>query len=272
MCSIWNARAIPYDVIVIGEEHGNDAYHREILRALPELHSLGYRFLALEQPKDLTDGVELYLKGKKTLDEGLSNQALWLIFARMKGLGRPAVVPSRMSPFKEGDRILSALDLLTEASCGGYTVQLVDIPTHKIRSYVHQYKPTGLKGDDEDSFRKMLSGVYGTLGARNRHMAEEVEPKTILIVGRAHTGETEQCVEVFLRGRGFSVLSIDLIGADNSTHGIPSENADVSVALSELRESGGIARVVADMAKSGFSGKNAEKQESIGEVQKHAGQ
>lgn len=247
---------MPYDVIVVGEEHGNPAYHRLIVDSLPDLHKIGYRFFCVEQPSDLSSEANLYVNGKKTLDDSKVNKALWLMFAKLRGMGVPRNIPQRSSPFAKNDRIVASLNLITHASCLGFDVLFVDMPLSKLRMYVHQYKATGQNEEDSKSFSKMLGGVYGTLGARNKHMADGVTKGSVVVVGRAHTGETPRCVEVFLRGRGFSVLSVDLIGEDQALHEIPAESADVSITPSELRQMGGLASLIEGIKRRGFTGKS----------------
>lgn len=254
----------PYDIIVIGEEHGNDAYHKEISNSLMDLHKLGYRVFAVEQPHDLTPEANLFIRGKKSLNDQVANEALWLLFAKLKGIKVVGSFPPKKAPFERGDRIVASLDLLTQASCLGFDTLLADMPTHMIKNYIHQYRPTGLKDDDRRSFSKMLGGVYGTLGARNGYMTKNLTKGTILIVGRAHTGETPLCVEVLLRERGMSVLSIDLVGEDVGRHESPAENADVAKTPRELRAEGGIGGVIRSMLNNGFCGYRGEMLTSQG--------
>lgn len=252
---VWG---VPYDVIVIGEEHGNAAYHQQIYNSLPDLHKLGYRVFAVEQPHDLTPEANLYIRGKKSLDEQGSNEALWLLFAKLKGVEATRPLPKKKAPFERGDRVVATLDLLAQASCLGFETLLADIPTHMIKNYIHQYRPTGLGEDDRRAFSRMLGGVYSTLGARNGYMTKGLTKGTILIVGRAHTGETPLCVEVLLRKRGMGVLSIDLVGEDVGRHESPSENADVTRSPRELRSEGGVGGVIRNMLNNGFCGHKGE--------------
>jgi hypothetical protein len=243
-----------YDVLVIGEEHGNKVYHRQITEALPELYGMDYRVFAVEQPSDLTNEVELYIGSRQAMDEKQSNIALWLIFAKLKGMDEPRLIPKEKAPIGDGDRILSTLNLTAEARYLGFATKLVDMPLSQIRPYIHEHRATGLKKDDEESLAKRLGGVYGTLGPRNKHMADMVDKATILLVGRGHTGESSHCVEVFLRKRGLSTLSIDLVGADESFHPMPADSADISLSPEELRQIGGIAGAVREMKKNNFCG------------------
>lgn len=248
----------PFDVVVVGEEHGNSVYHRQILESLPELSRIGYRVFSVEQPEDISREADLYIEARRKLDEERENMALWLIFAKLKGLSVPRLVPSNRTPFGANDRVVSSLNLLTEAKCLGFDTQLADLPVRELRNYIHQYRPTGRTDNDREAFSKTLAGVYGTLGARNRHMAEAVGTGTILVVGRAHTGETPQCVEVYLRERGLSVISVDLIGADMSRHETPYENADFAVNPEDITRLGGLAGIVKSAKRDGFCGRTGE--------------
>jgi hypothetical protein len=222
----------PYDIIVLGEEHGNKEYNQVIVEALPALLKIGYGTFAMEKPSDLQEESLAYIDGRVRLNEITSEEALWRIISKLSGEGVP--FGRRRGGGPDGvDNLRMALDVLTEASIAGMEVKAVDVPV-RLRSR---------DGGDDWSRR--------SVGLRNQYMAGLVEPGTVLLVGRGHTGEGRWCVDAILRRRGFSVLSIDLVGADRNYHSEPLDGADLALTPREIRVSGGLARVALLARRSG---------------------
>lgn len=221
------------DIVIVGEEHGNPKYRKVLLESLPGLVEAGYQILASEKPSNLQHTVTQYIEAAVSLDEKAKTRALWKIAAVQVG----RIIPAEAKIFDTmsipgGDRLEDALRPLVDATLAGLTIQLVDMDSSIISGYLRR------SDENQDA---AANALHSTLQARNRHMANQVVPKTILLVGRAHTGRDQSSVEYFIRKRGMTAYSLDLRGSDNSAHPQESEDADSRATVEEITEEGGIA-------------------------------
>jgi len=223
------------DVIVIGEEHGNPDYRKIILESLPDFVDAGYKTFAYENSIDLQPKVEEYIQAVVSFDNKKKTKTIWDIAAAMVGRSLPKNSSAlRRVQMPGSDRLEATLQPLVDAHIAGLDVRLVDLDTPRMIGYMRH---SDARGADRD---QAIAGLYSTLVARNRHMAENVQSKTILLVGRAHTGKDENTVEYFLRQKGLSCISIDLVGMDRGQYPPSSEDADYSASPSQLAASGGM--------------------------------
>lgn len=233
---------LPYDVVVLGEEHGNPVYHRKISESLPGLMKLGYDTFAVEIPEDVSDRVFAYISSKIRLDEEGARRALGGMLSRLRsqtlhGDGRDVGRGWEPRNFRH---FSATLDLLTEASLSGWRILAVDMDT---RGLFKLYRVAG-RGDPSEEHDE-AAAVFRAVGARNAFMSQKIRSGTVLLVGRGHTGESVYSVENLIRARGLSALSVDLVGADETEHGQRLDDADVAVEAAELDGKGGIVGVVA---------------------------
>lgn len=229
-CARGGGATLP-DVVVVGEEHGNPQYRRILLESLPGLLEGGYQTFASEKPGNLQEAVDRYIQASINLDDKARTRSLWEIAA----VAVNRKVPSEVSLFDthvlpEGERLAGALQTLVDAAVAGFDIALVDIDSCVISGY--------LQGGEGN--HAVANALHSTLEARNRHMAGAVTSRTVLLVGRAHTGRDRSSVEHFLRQKGLTAVSIDLIGADNGRHPKESEDADFASTPDELAREGGI--------------------------------
>jgi hypothetical protein len=231
------ATEIPWpDIVVIGEEHGNSEYRNIILESLPDFVDAGFEFFASENSSDLQPKVDQYIDAVVKFESEAKTKALWEIGAAMVG----RTLPTNTTAFRKvqipgGDRLESTLQPLVDARIAGLKVVLVDLDTQKLLGYMRHENARG-EGRDQ-----AIAGLYSTLGARNKHMAQMIQPKTILLVGRAHTGREDGTVEQYIRKRGLSCISIDLFGKDNGSYPDSSKSADHSATPDQIKREGGLA-------------------------------
>lgn len=220
------------DVIVIGEEHGNPRYRRILTESLPALAEAGFLTFAAEKPSNLQDAVERYVRASIALDDKAAADAVREISVE--------AARGRASGVRRGDtgegvnswtgRLEGALRPLVDAKLAGFDISLVDMDSSVISGYLRGGR------DSQDA----VNALHSTLEARNKHMGEAVSPRTVLLVGRAHTGSDQSSVEHFIRRRGLTAVSLDLKGADNGSHPRQSEEADFSATPDEVAAEGGI--------------------------------
>lgn len=243
----------PYDILLIGEEHANPRYQEQIKNSLPDLLESGYTTFAMEQPEDLAPEVEKYIQGRVRFDQETQNEAMWNILSAINRVPKPNAESSRKTAVPGAERLASMLDLFVEAHCAGMKIQLPDVPTAQLGRHMDAVAV----GDDGGGIDKTVDGVFRTLTARNIYMAQRLSPGTIVVVGRGHTGagEGDASLEHYLRTRGFSVLSIDLVGADIGRHVADESSADISLTPEEVVGYGGLDGVARAMRGRGFEGK-----------------
>lgn len=235
---VWANPAGMPDVIVVGEEHGNEKYRNMILLSLPGLLEKGYTKFAAEKPIDLQEPVDRYVGAVMGFDNEARTRSLWEIAAAVVG----RKIPSKLKVFGKttvpgAERIEAVLRPLVDAKVAGMSIQLVDLDTARMAGYAHSISGSGVELAE--------AGLHSTLEARNAHMAGHIGPGTLLLVGRAHTGKGDGTVEHFIRKRGLSVVSVDLRGSDSGSYPDNSEDADYSAGVEDILEDGGIVGFVA---------------------------
>ncbi len=229
------------DVLVLGEEHGNGYYQREIIKSLHCLRGMGYKILAVEKPQDVVGEIEDYIKARLNYDEKEAHLSLWRLLVKAGGMAPPIGLRADTGEPSGFETVSSSLDLFAEAAVIGFEIRPVDVP-------LSQYR---VRGGSE---------VFGpSLAERNLHIAQSVQPRTVLIVGRGHTGENGMSVDSLIRGRGMSVISIDLVGSDEFHYSDDMRKADATVDKTRLTKSGGICKIIQQVVRG-----REERETSVG--------
>lgn len=239
----------PYDILVLGEEHANPAYQGQIVASAEHLLELGFDKFSIEQPGDVSDEIHRYIRGKHTMDEGSQREAMWNMMSIVTGT---PVLPrefTRKKPLPNGEAT-GTMDMLADLVLAGMEIRLVDVPIDVLRPYLGEDTLKKLDDPTDEDMDALMTGIYRTLGSRNDYMCERLEPGTVVLVGRAHTGKGENTLDSMLRRRGMSVLSVDFTGADQYDHDENDEtDADIAVTPEQIEEAGGLDGVVRQMAE-----------------------